>query len=114
MLHRLAVTTFALAAATQAVTAPALAQGLSPVWVQGEDETPSLRQCSLTYSSAVAAIESALRYNRVTVGTKDDWLADKALRFYVNLSALRSEYTSGRLADSCAIHVSVARLLTMG
>lgn len=106
MQPRLPILVLATLAATLCSTAAA-AQTMPPVYVLGEDDSPESLRCGVSNSSAVSAVESALRYNRVSIESKEAWYEDRALRMYVSVNALRDEYTDGSFGRSCAIDLDL-------
>lgn len=94
------------------------AQSPSAVYVMGESEdSPGIKECSLSYSSATSAIEAALRYNGVKLATEQQVLADEAIRAYVNINALheaRGCFASVKLAFDTIQIVPLPITLKMG
>lgn len=62
-------------------------QSAPPIYVLGQEDDQEMRACGLSYLASLAAVQAALRYNRVSQATKEDWFADKALRMYANVGA---------------------------
>jgi hypothetical protein len=78
-------------------------QDLPPIYVSGEAEAPGLQACQVSYLSARAAVEAALRYSRVPVATRDDYVRSRAIRAYVNINAIRHSATH----QTCSADVSL-------
>jgi hypothetical protein len=98
-------------------TAPAAAQDMPPVYVGGEEETVGHKNCNITYKSAVAAVESALRYNNVKVATQTDYYGDDAIKAYVNLASLGASANcalSYSLEMQTSLSVAFPRQLGLG
>lgn len=85
------------------LTQPACADPVPPVFVTGETDDAGMNRCNLTYSSATAAVEATLRYNRIPIATQEDFLADRAIEFYVNINAFEITRADGVGTGSCAI-----------
>jgi hypothetical protein len=79
------------------------AQDFPPIYVGGEDETAELQACQISYASAIAAVESALRYSRVTVGSREDYVSVRAIEAYVNIKSI-----SMASRGSCAADVNLS------
>lgn len=103
---RFATAAFALSLVLSPLGATARAETMPPVWVVGEEDDAQLTRCGLSYASTIASVEAALRYNRVTLASKDDWMAERALRAYVNLNAFEIESVSGRSTGLCAVSIA--------
>jgi hypothetical protein len=89
------------------MTTPAHARTMPAMYVAGEKDTPQMIACMVSYSEAMDTVRAALRFNRVEIATRQDWLADKALRAYVNISALSQQYVSGQSIGSCSVRVDL-------
>ena len=90
----------AAAVALALFVAPSHAQGPSAVYVMGEDDYGDMKACNLTFASAISAVEAALRYNGVSVASREDAMSQRALRAYVNLIALNDP-------TGCAAYVKI-------
>jgi hypothetical protein len=90
-----------LVASIATFSTEASAQELPPIFVYAEDIDDSETACGIRQASLVAAVESALRYNRVSIANNDDYINDRALSIYVNMMAAPINYESGRGTGSC-------------
>lgn len=66
----------------------AQAQEFPPVFVWGEKDDNDDRACQVSYASIIAAVESELRYNRIQVGTREQFRSDQALSSYVRATMI--------------------------
>jgi hypothetical protein len=66
----------------------AQAQEFPPVHVLSEQDDDDARTCQVSNSSSKAAVESELRYNRVPIATREQYVQLEALRVYVEFNAL--------------------------
>lgn len=89
-----------LAACVFGCTGPAF--GLPPIYVYGEPETPALRECLVTYESAIASAKAALRYNAVEIASHEDSISNRSPDLYINLMG-------GAVNSGCVVSIS-ARL----
>ncbi len=74
-----------------AVALSAAAFALPPVYVYSEDQTESLSNCGLTYTSAMSAAKSALRQNGATMASREDAMDGTAVKFYINMMAIEDD-----------------------
>lgn len=62
------------------VGSAAQAQEFPPVYVSIEEDDKDSGDCQVSTASSKAAVESELRYNRIPVGTKAQFISDEALQ----------------------------------
>lgn len=77
---------------------PARAQDFPPIYVYGENDDNTAK-CAMSHDQAVAAVESALRYNHVSVASREAAVRSAALQAYVTMNPLD-------LGDVCAVSLS--------
>jgi hypothetical protein len=76
--------------------------------VGGESDGDETRACQFTYADAIAHVEAVLRHNRVRLGTRNDFVAGRALKVYINVNAGPLSRESGRPAGACVAAVSLS------
>ena len=81
------------------VGSAAQAQEIPPVFVMAEEDDENARTCQVSNASIGAAVESEFTYNRVPIGTVEQYLSDKAINSYVRTTILV-------ISGTCAISTS--------
>lgn len=80
---------------------PASSQEFPPIYVYGEDDDAELEACTVAHARVIAAVEAALRYNRVSVASREAAISSEALQAYVNVNAVE-------LDRLCAVSLSLS------
>ena len=73
---------------------------MPPIYVMGENDDADMQACNVRYASAIATVEAALRFNRISIGSEQDYFAGKAIKAYTNINIMHQ-------AQGCIINVEV-------
>jgi hypothetical protein len=73
----------------------ALSQSISNIYVLSEEDSPANKSCGFSYESSLAAVKSALRYNRISF-TESSTNSDFIL--YINVNNFKVD------SQSCAVN----------
>lgn len=83
---------------------PILAQEFPPVYVSVEDDDGENISCQISSASTKAAIESALRYNRIDSASRNDFITGSALR--INASVISFRLPNGTCVASQSMQLN--------
>jgi len=84
------------------VSTSAIAKGyleLKDVDVYSEDETKQMKECDINNAEAIASVQSALRYNRISIAENSD---ESKVHFHISITAANVS------SDFCAAIVSLS------
>jgi hypothetical protein len=76
----------------------ALSQSISNIYVFSEEDSTANKSCGISNESSIAAVKSALRYNRISFS---DSLVNSDFSLYINVNNLKVD------SQSCSVNASL-------